>query len=63
MSVPVFLNVSQVLQLGSASVVLNLLSRNSYDVTPDGHRFLVSVHSEARPSTSLNVVVNWAEKF
>jgi Tol biopolymer transport system component len=62
MSVPVFVNAQQVLQLGSG-VVLNLLSHNSYDVTPDGQRFLVSVHSEARPSTPLNVVVNWAEKF
>jgi Tol biopolymer transport system component len=63
MSVPVSVNARQVFQLGSASVLLNLLSHNSYDVTPDGQRFLVSVHSEARPSTSLNVVVNWAEKF
>jgi Tol biopolymer transport system component len=63
MSVPVFVNSRQMLQLGSASAVLNLLSHNSYDVTPDGQRFLVSVHPEARPSTSLNVVVNWAEKF
>jgi Tol biopolymer transport system component len=63
MSVPVFANVRQGLELGPASVVLNLISRNSYDVTPDGQRFLVSLHPEARPSTSLNVVVNWAEKF
>ena len=41
------------------------LGGRSYDVTPDGQRFLVlePVESEAAPVTHLNVVLNWFEEI
>jgi Tol biopolymer transport system component len=62
MSVPVFVNVRQMPQLGVPSVLLNSIP-SAYDVTPDGQRFVVAQQQEARPSTPLNVVINWSEKF
>jgi Tol biopolymer transport system component len=62
LSVPILVSGRQDLQLGTASVLLDLIVHDSYDVTPDGQRFIVSLPSEDRPAP-LNVVVNWAEGF
>ena len=35
----------------------------SYDVTPDGTRFLVLKQPEQRPATQIHVVANWFEEL
>ena len=38
-----------------------MIGSQSYDVSPDGQRFLVLEPVEQEPVTHLNVVLNWFE--
>jgi len=51
-------------QLLFEGVYLSLSGLTSFDVTPDGRRFVMIRHDEpALPATQLNVVLNWFEEL
>jgi Tol biopolymer transport system component len=43
----------------SSATVLMTVTRNQYDVSADGQRFLINQQTAAGPGLPLNVVVNW----
>src|SRR5262249_31132335 len=49
------------LQLGIPRVLFGGLSRDAYEVTPDG-RFIGLSKAERSPSQPINIVVNWASE-
>ena len=50
--------------LSRPKVLLEPSSLNSYDVSPDGRRFVVTeVGEAAKGPTELNLVLNWGEEL
>jgi hypothetical protein len=42
---------------------LNLSNYTSWDISPDGKRFLMLKEAEAEASRKINIVLNWFEEL
>jgi hypothetical protein len=51
------------MELFKQETALLSASRNSYEVTPDGQRFLINVVVDSTGSAPISVVMNWAAEL
>ena len=61
MAVPV--TTQPTFRAGAPTLLFEGESRVSYDVTPDGQRFLTIQKGEQEAATQINVVLNWFEEL